>query len=453
MCGILFSYSSEKNKHKQFLNKLDRAFETIKTRGPDNSNSIIEDNFIMGHTHLVITGFREQPIKGKNYLLTYNGEIYNDYKKIIDEGLSDADLLKEYIDEFSENAFKKLDGEFAIILYYPDRKKLFISTDTFGTKPLYFQINEKSIVVGSYISTVECFDEAGRIIRAKPNTIYEIDLNFLQIINEISLHEFDFSNQIEDSYDKWIELFEKSIEKRTYNNKQKYFVSFSSGHDSGLIAAEMLKQKRNFKTYSFTYLEDIEILNKRINILNKNLIENEILYMSTNEKELVSEFMRKNLDSYIINNEDTKVGEFPNKNIFEISGYIASSFICNKAKNEGRLISLSGQGADEIITDYYNKNSRSVKSTIKNEWNKISGPWPNFFGGWNRTFLGATERIGGLYGIETRYPFLDIELVQSYLHISPEYKKNQYKAPISEMLNRLNFPYHNFKQGFAAYEN
>lgn len=194
--------------------------------------------------HLVITGFREQPIKGKNYLLTYNGEIYNDYKKIIDEGLSDADLLKEYIDEFSEDTFKKLDGEFAIILYYPDRKKLFISTDTFGTKPIYFQINENSLVVGSYISTVECFNESGKIIRAKPNTIYEIDLNFLEIINEINLHEFDFSNQIENSYDKWIELFEKSIEKRTYNNKQKYFVSLSSGHDSGLIAARNVETKK-----------------------------------------------------------------------------------------------------------------------------------------------------------------------------------------------------------------
>ena len=72
------------------------------------------------------------------------------------------------------------------------------------------------------------------------------------------------------------------------------------------------------------------------------------------------------------------------------------------AREDGYVISLSGQGADEIITDY---STGSMKmSELKGEWSNLRKPWKNFFG-WNKIFLGATERISGLFGIETRYLF------------------------------------------------
>lgn len=455
MCGVLFTYSNKKELQERFLKNLDKASKTIEARGPDRTQNIIKDEAIIGHTHLTITGYKSQPIQTKDSIITYNGEIYNEYRKVIDNNLSDADVLEEYINEYGLKAFSLLDGEFAIIMYYPERRRLVLSTDVFGTKPLYLQIGRDAVVVGSYSSTVSNFDydyKDSKIIRIPPNTLYEIDLESFEIVSKIYLHKFNFLNQTKNSYDEWIENFSESITKRTYNNIKNYFISFSSGHDSGLIAAEMIKQKKSFKAYSFTYQENLDILEERFDILKRNNIEFEIMNMSKKDKEAIRNFMKTNMDPYLLINEDTKIGEFKNKNMYDINGYIGSSFIHQKARKENKLISLSGQGADEIISDYYNEYSRSIKSTVRNEWEGIDTPWINFFGGWNRLFLGANERISGLHGIETRYPFLDVKLVQSYLNISPKYKNKKYKAPISKMLEQLNFPYHDRKQGFAAYE-
>ena len=42
-------------------------------------------------------------------------------------------------------AIKKLDGEYAIILYDHVNQLIYLITDTFGTKPLYYTINKKKV--------------------------------------------------------------------------------------------------------------------------------------------------------------------------------------------------------------------------------------------------------------------------------------------------------------------
>ena len=79
-------------------------------------------------------------------------------------------------------------------------------------------------------------------------------------------------------------------------------------------------------------------------------------------------------------------------------------------------------------------------------------PWPNFYGRWNKINLGVVERIAGVNSVETRYPFLDYDVVQSYLSLPAELKSIAYKAPINFMLKKLNFPSSNIKQGFAGFK-
>ena len=42
--------------------------------------------------------------------------------------------------------------------------------------------------------------------------------------------------------------------------------------------------------------------------------------------------------------------------ILEIYGMISLSYICKVSRKNQNLIQLSGQGSDEIISDYYNPN-------------------------------------------------------------------------------------------------
>ena len=51
------------------------------------------------------------------------------------------------------------------------------------------------------------------------------------------------------------------------------------------------------------------------------------------------------------------------------------------------------------------------------------------------------EYIGGYYGIETRYPFLDKDVVQEFLWLSHDLKNKNYKAPLKKYLEILKYPF------------
>ena len=131
---------------------------------------------------------------------------------------------------------------------------------------------------------------------------------------------------------------------------------------------------------------------------------------------------------------------------------ISLSYICKVSRKNKNLIQLSGQGSDEIISDYYNPSTNSRRSSIKGNWSKVRKPWPNFYGKWNTINLGITERIAGAHSVETRYPFLDYDLVQAYLSLPVKLKSAEYKAPIHFILKKFNFPFTNVKRGFHGFK-
>ena len=73
---------------------------------------------------------------------------------------------------------------------------------------------------------------------------------------------------------------------------------------------------------------------------------------------------------------------------------------------------LLGSGGDEIISDY------AIDGKPKYEHSSFNGifpkdlreifpkKWKSFYYGTQRSYLMKEEMIGGMHGIETRYPFL-----------------------------------------------
>ena len=68
-------------------------------------------------------------------------------------------------------------------------------------------------------------------------------------------------------------------------------------------------------------------------------------------------------------------------------------------------------------------------------------PWRNFYGNYQRAYLTKEEHVAGAFGIETRYPFLDRDVVQEFLWLSPEAKNRRYKAPLHAYLERYGYPF------------
>ena len=87
-------------------------------------------------------------------------------------------------------------------------------------------------------------------------------------------------------------------------------------------------------------------------------------------------------------------------------------FICQLASKEGYKIYLSGQGADEIISDYGHNGNKFYPHSqfgglFPDELQSVF-PWRSFYGGSQFAYINKEECIAGAYGIETRYPFLII---------------------------------------------
>jgi len=65
------------------------------------------------------------------------------------------------------------------------------------------------------------------------------------------------------------------------------------------------------------------------------------------------------------------------------------------------------------------------------------------------SYIAKEEWVGGSFGIEMRYPFLDKQVVQEFLWIHQDLKNRTYKSVIDYMLTKNNIPYEKgIKRGF-----
>ncbi len=124
----------------------------MKSRGPDSS-SIVEfgEGVIFGHNRLAIVGGEDavQPIVADGVMLAANGEIYN-WKELRDEfrgrewrTQSDCEVLIPLYEKYGIiGMLRRLEGEFAFILYDSRKNVTYAARDRFGVKPLFFM--EKS---------------------------------------------------------------------------------------------------------------------------------------------------------------------------------------------------------------------------------------------------------------------------------------------------------------------
>ena len=64
----------------------------------------------------------------------------------------------------------------------------------------------------------------------------------------------------------------------------------------------------------------------------------------------------------------------------------------------------------------------------------------NFYGSCQSSYLSKEEHVAGSFNIETRYPYLDRDVVQEFLWLTPELKNSNYKSVIHNYLQENNFP-------------
>jgi asparagine synthetase B (glutamine-hydrolysing) len=442
MCSILFSTKPTSN--------IDDINFYLKFRGPDYTESKIVNGYLFIHNLLSITGeFAPQPYQEDNITLIYNGEIYN-YKNFGDYK-SDGECLIPLYKQYGSNFIKKLDGEFAICLIDFNTHQVIISSDIFRTKPLFLAIDSDNIGCASYKTPLEKLGYQN-IEKTKPNTIYTICLKTNQILKQETIYEFDLK-QYKTSYEDWIKAFENSIKKRIKNTDKNIFIGLSSGYDSGLIFSELAKNNHPFFSFSLMGSENEQVILDRISLKNS---EAECYTLDKNTQDYNDSHYLINQHTepfyYTIYSSTSNYNEF-NTLLINDAGSNNFATVCRAAKTFDCKICLSGTGADEIISDYgFGGTKIYAHSNFGGKFPEdleTVFPWASFYGSTLESYIAKEEYVGGSFGIEMRYPFLDKDLIQEFLWLHQDLKNKEYKAPIDYYFNKNNFPYAKHeKRGF-----
>lgn len=415
-------------------------------RGPDSTTVSSFHGVEFLHNHLHITGtVVKQPLVKNDIVCVFNGEIYN-FKEFGNYG-SDGECLIDLYINYGEKFAGLLDGEFAICLIDFAANKIITVTDAFACKPLWYELKDRKFCIASYNSQLSGLGFLnGQKQKANTTRVYNLKKLNLNLIAEYTNFTFDI-NQHKTDFNDWITAFSQSIQKRISNTTYGMFCGMSSGYDSGAIACELEKQKANFKAFSILNNENQDILNARLKLISRH----EAFTLDGNEFQQHKSELKSNCENFSYNDH------LMSYDIKKDQASMGLAAICTRANKEKRRIYFSGQGADEIISDYgfggtkiYKHSSFGGKfpDTLQDFF-----PWHSFYDGTQIQYLNKEEYVAGHYGIETRYPFLDKNLVQEFLWLTPELKNSKYKSCLDEYLRQNNFPFQpSEKRGFHVVE-
>ena len=344
MCGIFALLLRTKTFDQSFIMK---NFDKIKYRGPDNSNLISWDNFIMGFHRLCINDLNngDQPFIIDRVALICNGEIYNHHDLALKYNInmftsSDCEIIIHLYQLIGiENLIKELDGVFAFILYDESKDVLYIGRDRIGVRPLFYCIDEDyNVSIASEAKAIMEFN-IGEPTQLPGSHFCKITKNSSELIryyNWPEINNYHVDIIIQNIRDK----LKKSVTKRLMSDRA-IGCLLSGGVDSSVIASilakEMNKHGKKLKTFSIGFAESTDIKYARIvaDYIRSDHYEFIINYNIAIES--ITEVIYA-LESYDITTVRASVGM-----------YLLSKYIKNKF-NE--TVIFSGEGADEVLAGY-----------------------------------------------------------------------------------------------------
>lgn len=366
MCGILGSINCN---NKDLFND---SLISISHRGPDNKSIYKYENILFGHTRLSIIDIKNhsnQPMEDNELIIIFNGEIYN-YIEIKEElkslgyrftTSSDTEVILKAYREWKENCVSKFNGMWAFAIFDNSKKKIFLSRDRLGVKPLYYIFKENKFIFASEIKALLPFLEErvankNELIRyliygvqehrketmfhdiyrfpKAHNATYDINTNILSFKKyfEIDINKnyfFDVEEQLS-------RLIDNSIDLRLRSDV-KIGMALSGGVDSNIIVSNVHTKNSHIESFSSIY-EDSDQINE-----NKN-IDKTVKRLNLNQH-------------YVLSNVDGLIKEiehivYMQDEPFDTLGIYAQYRVYDEMQKAGVKVSLDGQGADEIFAGY-----------------------------------------------------------------------------------------------------
>ncbi len=406
MCSIM-GYIGKISKEK-----FKEGFDKTISRGPDMSKIIDINGGYLGFHRLAImelTTLGMQPFELDGNYLVCNGEIYGFRqikKDLITKGYtfssdSDCEILLPLYNEYGLNMFKRLDAEFALIIYDKKTDSLIAGRDPIGIRPLYYGYDkDNKIIFASEPKNLVCLTD--EILPFPPGYYYYngefVCYNDITKVDKIT--NDDIETVCKNIHDKLI----TGVEKRLDADAPIGFL-LSGGLDSSLVCAISSK-----------------ILNKKI--------ETFAIGMNTDAIDLkyakmVADYIGSNHHEIIMTKDDVfEALDFVIKSLatYDITTIRASMgmyLICKAIhENTDIRVILTGEISDELFgykyTDFAPNASEFQKEAVK-RIHEI-----------HMYDVLRADRCISVNSLEARVPFGDLDFVNYVMSINPEMKMNKY---------------------------
>jgi asparagine synthase (glutamine-hydrolysing) len=376
MCGI--SGLINKNNESVDMLEIKTITDIISHRGPDGEGFLLENNFALGHRRLAIIDVSsegDQPMWYEDkYVIVFNGEIFNyleiksDLQKLgyTFKTKSDTEVILIAYDCWGSDCVKKFNGMWAFSIFDKEKNILFCSRDRFGIKPFYYNENTDKFVFGSEIKQLlsytdrkvnlkvlldylvlnleeqsdETFFEGIKKLPPSHNLLYDLNTHKSSLERYYSLEykpeigKLDLANAAllckKDLIDSIRLRLRSDVEVGT---------CLSGGLDSSCIASIAAKEFKIGSNFKGIHAKSSEKYTDESNYAKLVADSGNVNIVYTEPSE---EYFREHIDKVTFIQEEP----FGGPSIF------MQYAVFEKAKKEGCIVMLDGQGGDETLLGY-----------------------------------------------------------------------------------------------------
>ena len=380
MCGICGIYSSSKT---EMLDEdiLKAMANSMPHRGPDDFGIYLNqsERIGFGFRRLSIIDLKQghQPMTNEDETIwiVYNGEIYN-YQQLRQhlerkghkfQTNTDTEIIIHAFEEKSEKLLSELRGMFAFAIWDSKKKKLFIARDRIGIKPLYYGTFDGYFIFGSEIKALLEFPLVKRKLCIKGVNNF---LTFLAVPPPYTLFEGIYKLPagcfltIDDSGNTKINEFWNAVPFKNQNSKFQSENEIIKGIKSLLTEAVYIRRMSDvpigaFLSGGIDSSTIVAIMNQFMPDKVKTFTVSIKDYDEYNENiyaEMVSnEFNTKHHEVWIDHNDFDEFLRISNSIFDEPLGdptCIPQHFVSKLMRDEGVIVSLVGEGSDELFAGY-----------------------------------------------------------------------------------------------------
>lgn len=417
MCGIMGYFGCDIDTHA-----FEKGFNATESRGPDSKQLVELHIAAMGFHRLAIMGLTPggmQPFVFENKWLVCNGEIYG-FRTLKDELIkkgynfksgSDCEILLPLYKEYGNDLFRKLDAEYALVIYDEATHDIIAARDPIGIRPLYYGYDDKGCIAFAsepknlvgFVKKILPFPPGyyynGKVIAGEDAVKGEFYC--YRDMTKVSTVKKD---DIETACHNIHNLLVEGVKKRLDSDTPLGFL-LSGGLDSSLVCAISAKLlKRPIKTFAIGMKTDA---------------------IDLKYAKIVADYIHSDHTEVIITRDDVigalddviyALGTF---DITTIRASMGMYLICKAIHEKTNIrVLLTGEISDELFGYKYTDFAPNALEFQKESQKRIREL--------HEYDVLRADRCISVNSLEARVPFGDLAFVEYVMSLDPELKLNKY---------------------------